>query len=189
MGKPGQPGGPRYGDGERAVDGRGPACRQIGRIGAACSHRARSCWCRNRWDRVNVAVSGEGGSAPRGLDDGARAGRNQAAVLLQFHRELLSSAARPPAGAAEVGVFSPLSVRSSACLLQNPTIGPPQLGRTDPEHLGRICLGGRNCLGRGWSTRCRKERMGCARFACGVRRRASSIRRLPRIHQPRSQER
>ena len=33
--------------------------------------------------RVDVAVSGEGGPAPRGLDDGARTGRDQAIVLLQ----------------------------------------------------------------------------------------------------------
>ena len=38
----------------------------------------------------------------------------------------------PSAGAAQVGVFSPLSARSSARLLQNPPVGAPQLGRTDP---------------------------------------------------------
>ena len=66
----------------------------IGRIDAGNSHRARSYWCRSRRVRVDVAVSGEGGSAPRGLDDGARTGRDQAVVLLQLHRELLSRAAR-----------------------------------------------------------------------------------------------
>ena len=69
--------------------------------------------------------------------------------------------------------------RRSARLLQDPSFGPPQLGRTDPEHLSRIRLGGGNCLRSGWGTRCREERMGCARFARGVRRRAPSVRRCP----------
>src|SRR5215211_8801866 len=100
MGDPGQLGSARYGSGERASHGRGVARGNIGRIHAAGAHPARSYWCRNRRVRVDVAVSGEGRSAPPTLDGTAGKSGNEAVVLLQLHRELLNRTPRSGARAA-----------------------------------------------------------------------------------------